>query len=81
MPVKASSADLDCLISGVEVMCVRQSECHISPGWRMTFEPTHVPVIHYFTSGIARVAVGEDLPVNLAPQTLVILPPGVDVIR
>ena len=74
--MKSSSSDLDCLISGVEVMCVRLSECHLSAGWRMAFEPSRVPVIHYFTSGAARIRVAEELPVNVMPQTLVILPPG-----
>jgi AraC-like DNA-binding protein len=74
--MKGLSSDLDCLISSVEVMCFRLSECHLSPGWRMAFEASNVPVIHYITSGVARITVGEELPVNVMSQTLVILPPG-----
>jgi AraC family transcriptional regulator, activator of mtrCDE len=69
-------ADLDKLMSGLEVEFVKLAECLVSPGWRLALAATDVPGVHYTLSGMGRMIIGDCPPIPLMPHTLVIIPPS-----
>jgi AraC-like DNA-binding protein len=68
-------ADLDGLVTSMEVEVAALTECFISPGWRLCFPAAKLPAIHYALSGCGRMKAGGDSPFALRPHTLVIMPP------
>lgn len=73
--LRISAADLDNLMTGLEVNLVGLAECLISPGWGLSFSAAETPAIHYNLSGSASLVIGDLPPIKLAPHTLVIVPP------
>jgi AraC family transcriptional activator of mtrCDE len=69
-------AAVDKLMSGLEVEFVRLVECLVSPGWRLSMAANEVPGLHYTLSGMGRMIVAANPPIELMPHTLVITPPG-----
>jgi AraC family transcriptional regulator, activator of mtrCDE len=67
---------LDRLLSALEVYFVRLSECLISSGWRLLFQPDELPGVHYTLQGNGRFAVGGTFSVDIEPHSLIIVPPG-----
>jgi AraC family transcriptional activator of mtrCDE len=67
---------LDRLLSALEVNFVRLSECLISPGWRLAFQPHELPAIHYTLQGSGRFGVGETFSIPIEPHSLIVVPPG-----
>ena len=74
--VKISPADLDSLMTTLEVHFLRLAECLVSKGWRLDIAGTDAPGIHYNVSGVGMLTVGEHSPILIMPHTLVIVPPG-----
>ncbi|MGD0524486.1 MAG: AraC family transcriptional regulator [Polyangiaceae bacterium] len=72
----ASRADLENLISALEVRVVALSECLVSAGHRLELEGLDHPGIHYNLVGEARMSIRGGPPIALPPRTLVILPPN-----
>ena len=70
-----SAADLDRLMTGLEVEFVRLVECLVSPGWRLAIPADAAPALHYTLSGMGRMIVPGIPPIALMPHTLVITPP------
>lgn len=70
-----SSADLDALISSLNVDFVNLTECVVSKGWRLLFSGTDRPGIHYNLTGNGQVRIGRQPPAPIAPHTLIIVPP------
>ncbi|MGC1301812.1 MAG: AraC family transcriptional regulator [Caulobacteraceae bacterium] len=60
----------------LEVNFVKLSECLVSPGWRLMLPGTDAPAIHYNLIGVGKLIIGDQAPIDLAPHTLVIVPPG-----
>ena len=73
---RLSRPDLDSLIAAVEVEFVKLSECVVSRGWRLTLPATDAAAIHYNIAGTGRMIVGGQPPIELAPHTLIVVPPG-----
>ena len=71
---RMSAADLDNLMTRLEVNFVKLAECLVSPGWRLSFAGLAVPAIHYNLSGIGQLTVGDGSPISLAPHSLIIVP-------
>jgi AraC family transcriptional activator of mtrCDE len=72
---KLATADLDNLMSGLEVEFVKLVECLVSPGWRLSMGSDAVPGLHYTLSGMGRMVIADHPPIALMPHTLVITPP------
>ena len=68
--------ELDRLLSALEVDFVRLSECLISPGWRLSFQPHEFTAIHYMLQGSGRFGVGDTFSIPIEPHSLIIVPPG-----
>jgi hypothetical protein len=68
-------ADLDSLVTSMEVEVAALTECFVSPGWRLCFPAAKLPAIHYTLSGCGRMKAGGDSLFTLRPHTLVIMPP------
>jgi hypothetical protein len=68
--------ELDRLLSTLEVEFVRLSECLISPGWQLSFQPHQFPAIHYTLQGSGRFGVGDTFSIRIEPHSLIIVPPG-----
>jgi AraC-like DNA-binding protein len=71
-----SRADLENLISALDVRVVALSECLVSAGHRLELEALDHPGIHYNLVGEARMSIRGGPRVALPPRTLVILPPN-----
>jgi AraC family transcriptional activator of mtrCDE len=69
-------ADIDSLMTGLEVEFVKLVECLVSRGWCLSLSATEVPGIHYNLAGMGRLTIGDAPPIPLAPHTLVIIPAG-----
>ena len=67
---------LERLLSTLEVNFVKLSECLISPGWRLSFQPEELPAVHYTIQGTGRFGIEETFSVDLEPHSLIIVPPS-----
>ncbi len=69
-------AELDSLMSSMQVDFVNIAECVVGPGHRIAFGAADVAAIHYNLKGHGRMVVGGNPPIPLEPHTLVLVPPG-----
>ncbi|HEY4290491.1 MAG TPA: AraC family transcriptional regulator [Puia sp.] len=69
-----SSRDLENLINILEVKFVALSQCSVSSGYALELGGVDAPGIHYNLMGKGFVIFGNDLLVELVPDTLVIVP-------
>ncbi|HEY4318841.1 MAG TPA: AraC family transcriptional regulator [Herbaspirillum sp.] len=74
--LRIAPSDLDNLMSTLEVNFVKLAECLVSTGWRLVLQGIDAPGIHYNLSGVGKMIVGDQPPIELLPHTLVIVPPG-----
>jgi AraC family transcriptional activator of mtrCDE len=72
--VRISRADLNALLTALEVDFVKLSECLVSPGWQLQLPRTDAPGIHYNLGGMGRMVIGDQPPIDLHPHTLAIIP-------
>ena len=73
---RPSAAELNRLLSTLEVKVVFLSECLVSPGWRLQL-PDHAAFgIHYNLMGEGWLKFEGDPAIAIRPHTLVVLPPG-----
>ena len=77
--LRIARADLDNLMTTLEVSFVKLAECLVSPGWRLVLSHTDAPGIHYSLSGTGRMIIGDHPPIDLVPHTLIIAPRGLPV--
>jgi len=75
-PIRIAPADLDNLMSSLDVKFVALSECLVSAGHRLEMGGAPAPGIHYNLVGAGRMFIGTDAPVDLVPHTLIIVPPN-----
>jgi AraC family transcriptional activator of mtrCDE len=73
---RIADAELDRLMTALDVSYLLLSECLVSRGSRLQVGAVDMPGMHYNLSGFGRLVVGEMPPIELKPHTLVILPPG-----
>jgi AraC family transcriptional activator of mtrCDE len=71
---RISTTDLDSLLTRLDVKFVDLAECHVSPGWRLSFAPSKKPALHYNLDGSGELVVGEDAPILLSPHMLIVVP-------
>jgi AraC-like DNA-binding protein/mannose-6-phosphate isomerase-like protein (cupin superfamily) len=69
--------DLDWLLDALEVNVVRLADCLISPGYQLSFDALDAPAIHHTLAGHGLLVVGNLEPIELSPNTLVVVPIGV----
>ena len=74
--LRISPADLDSLMSSLDVKFVALSECLVSAGHRLELGGAPAPGIHYNLVGTGKIYIGRNAPINLAPHTLIIVPPN-----
>jgi AraC-like DNA-binding protein len=72
--VRISAADLDTMMSILEVQFVALSECLVSEGYVLELGGASAPGIHYNLSGSGRIYVGGEEAIELTPHTLIIVP-------
>jgi len=72
--VAVASAELDRLLDTLTVEFVRLSECLVGEGFRLELGGIDAPGLHYNIAGTGRMIVGDREPIELQPQTLVVLP-------
>jgi len=73
--LRISPADLENLMSTLQVHFLNLAECIVSSGWRLALNGADTPGIHYNISGYGRLVFDTLPPIDLVPHTLVILPP------
>jgi AraC family transcriptional regulator, activator of mtrCDE len=73
-PSRVAPADLDHLMTSLDVSFVKLAECLVSPGWRLALTASDAPGIHYNLGGHGRMIVADQAPIDLLPHTLVIVP-------
>jgi len=72
---RVSPADLDELISSLEIRVLGLSECLVSQGFVLELDGNEAPGIHYILSGEGQLHIAGAEPVQLRPHTLLIVPP------
>jgi AraC-like DNA-binding protein len=72
--LRISAADLDTLMSTLEVRFVALSECLVSAGHLLELGGIQAPGIHYNLAGKGRIFIGDEPPIELVPHTLIIVP-------
>ena len=60
----------------LEVEFVALTECVVSPGYRLAFNPAREAGVHYNLAGQGHVVVDGHAPIRVTPHTLVIIPAG-----
>jgi AraC family transcriptional activator of mtrCDE len=73
---RVSRQDLDKLMTTLEVVFVRLSECALGAGAQLPLARAATSTIHYCLRGGGHILVDDEAPIRLTPHTLVIVPPG-----
>jgi AraC family transcriptional activator of mtrCDE len=63
-------------MSLLDIEVVGLSECLVSPGFRLDLGGNASPGIHYILAGSGRMIMRNEAPVDVAPHTLIVVPPG-----
>jgi AraC family transcriptional activator of mtrCDE len=74
--VRPSTAELNRLLTTLEVKVVRLTECLVSKGWRLEVTGPDAPGIHYNLMGEGWLVFAGQAPIALRPHTLIIVPPN-----
>lgn len=72
---RISAADLDILMSTLEVRFLGLTKCFVSRGYGLQLGKAPAPGIHYNVVGCGRAIAGDFPPMDLRPHTLIIVPP------
>ena len=73
---ESQKSEVDNLLTNLAVDVVRLTECHVSPGWCLSFPAVPLPALHYALMGKGHMIVGEGPAIPLVPHMLVIVPAG-----
>jgi AraC family transcriptional activator of mtrCDE len=73
---KPDHADFGRLLFALDAEVVALTECRVASGWTLAFDKAPFAGLHYCTSGAARLIVGDDAPIALAPHMLIMTPPN-----
>ena len=71
---RISTTDLDSLLMQLDVKFVDLAECHVSPGWSLSFTASKMPGLHYNLDGTGELVVSGNAPIRLSPHMLIIVP-------
>jgi len=69
--------EIDGLMASLEVEVIALSQCLVSAGHRLELGANEAPGLHYILSGTGRMTIAGQRKVELAPHTLVVMPPHV----
>jgi AraC-like DNA-binding protein len=75
-----SPADLNNLMALLEVEVVALSECLVNSGFRLETRNMAAPGIHYIMKGNGRVSIKKGMSYEVAPHTLIIMPPHTPIV-
>jgi AraC family transcriptional activator of mtrCDE len=73
---RMARADLDSLMTSLEISFVYLAECVIGRGWRLELSGPDAPGIHYNLRGTGQLLIAGQSPIPLQPHTLVVVPRG-----
>ncbi|PDT73439.1 AraC family transcriptional regulator [Bradyrhizobium sp. C9] len=75
--VRQSRADLDDLVTALDVEFLGLAECLVSPGWRLELGGgPPMPAIHYCLTGSGLLRTAGQEPMAVKPHTLMVMPKG-----
>jgi AraC family transcriptional activator of mtrCDE len=74
--LSVSPADLENLISALDVKAVALSECLVAAGHRLEMDGLDHSGIHYNVAGNGRMSIRGGRPFELPPHTLIVVPPN-----
>lgn len=75
LPAWLSFETLDHLLSTMDVQVIALSEYMFGPGCALDLEERDTPSFHYIKEGKGHLYIPNGMPVEIGPQTLVIVPP------
>jgi hypothetical protein len=75
IPAGVSAETLDRLLGTLDVRVSTLFELDVGPGLALDLEAYDTPSFHYIKRGHGRLSIPEGRPVEIGPQTLVIVPP------
>ncbi|GAB3427547.1 cupin domain-containing protein [Massilia solisilvae] len=68
-------ADLDRLVSTMDVQVIALSECVVGPGFALDLDGLDTPSFHYIRQGHGWLYTSNEQPAEIGSQTLIIVPP------
>ncbi len=68
-------ADLDRLLTALNVTLLNLAECIVGPGWRLVIDEIDMPGLHYILVGEGRMRFESGESVAVRPHTFIIIPP------
>jgi AraC family transcriptional activator of mtrCDE len=77
---RISALDLNSLMTLLDVEVVALSECLVNTGFRLEIGNVEAPGIHYVMKGMGRVVFKNGLSFDVAPHSLIIVPPNSPVV-
>lgn len=76
VPPSMPRKDIDRLLEALDVNFVRLAECLVSASHYLSFQALDAPALHHTLEGHGWLQVDGQEPIELRPNTLVIVPPG-----
>lgn len=76
VPPWLSVEALNRLVSTMDVQVIALSECVVGPGFALDLDGCDTPSFHYIIQGHGRLYTPNDMPAEIGPQTLIIVPPA-----
>jgi AraC family transcriptional activator of mtrCDE len=75
VPPWLSIEALNRLVSTMDVQVIALSECVVGPGFSLDLNGVDTPSFHYIRQGHGRLYTPNEMPAQIGPQTLIIVPP------
>lgn len=75
VPPWLTSGTLNRLVEALDVQVIALSGCLVGPGFSLDLHACDTPSFHYIREGRGRLYVPDEMPVEIGPQTLVVVPP------
>ena len=72
---RPEAADLDRLLTALNVTLLNLAECLVGPGWRLVIDELDMPGLHYILVGEGRMTFENGESVVVRPHTFIIIPP------
>jgi AraC family transcriptional activator of mtrCDE len=73
--IRISAADLDVLMTRLDVNVIRLAPGGVAPGCRLIFMPADTTTMHYVRTGFGRIQIGAGELLEVRPHSLVVVPP------
>lgn len=75
VPMWLSFDALNTLVGALDVQVIALSECVVGPGFSLDLNECETPSFHYLREGHGRLYTPNEMPVEIDPQTLIVVPP------